>query len=185
MNSGREQFRKFRSLIEGARRIIGKLPRFWLKPFCHLPGKIGVLGRYIFASRTFSSIGEAVYIGPHCIIKNAEYLSVGDRVSIHEFCYLDALGGIRIGNDVAIAHGCSVLSTNHSWDDLDNPIKYNPVKFGPVEICDDVWIGCGVRILAGSKISERVVVAAGSVVRGELESGYVYGGIPAKKLKPL
>lgn len=185
MKSGREIFQKFTPFIQGINTILSILPVCLLKPLCHLPGKLGVIGRYIFASRSFYSVGDAVYIGLYCIFKNAEHLSIGHRVSIHEFCYLDALGGIRIGNDVAIAHSCSVISANHSWDFPDIAIKYNPVKIAPVEICDDVWIGCGVRILAGSKINERIVVAAGSVVRGELESGYVYGGIPAKKLKKL
>ncbi len=185
MSSGREQFQTFATFIDMIKKINFALPASLLKPLCHLPGKAGILGRYLFACRTFSSVGDATYIGTHCVMKNSKHLSIGHRVSIHDFCYFDALGGICIGNDVSIAHGCSIISATHSWDNPEIPIKYNPVNSAAVEICDDVWIGCGVRILGGSKINKRVVVAAGSVVRGELESGYIYGGVPAKKLKQL
>lgn len=189
MSSGRERFRRYEVFIRVVRRFLLRFPgpvvTAVLLPFRTMSGSMGGLARYLHWSRHLGALGEVAYIAPGIAIKSPHNISIGDRFSIHEFCYLDALGGIRIGNDVAIAHGCSILSTNHTWDDQDIPIKYNLVKVAPVEIGDDVWIGCGVRILAGTKINHRVVVAAGSVVRGELKSGYIYGGIPAKRLKPL
>ena len=54
-----------------------------------------------------------------------------------------------------------------------------------IKIGNDVWLGCGVRILSGTVIEDRVIIAAGAVVKGHLESGYIYGGVPAKRLKKL
>ena len=73
----------------------------------------------------------------------------------------------------------------HTWDILEQPIKYNPTKLGSIKIGNDVWLGCGVRVLSGSVIEDRVIVAAGAVVKGNLESGYLYGGVPVRKLKKL
>ncbi|MFA7586645.1 MAG: acyltransferase [Novosphingobium sp.] len=189
MPSGREKFQRYKVLIRGLRRILSLFPTpmvsVVLLPFRSLRGPVGSLARYLVWSRRLGSLGEAVALAPGIVIKSPQNMAIGDRCSIHEFCYIDAMGGIRIGDDVAIAHNCSILSTNHAWDDPEVPIKYNAVKTAPVEIGNDVWIGCGVRILAGTKINERVVIAAGAVVRGELDSGFVYGGIPARKLKPL
>lgn len=189
MVSGRERFQRYKLLIRGIRRLLSYLPApavtAVLSPFRNFPGSIGVLARYLYWSRRLGALGQVASIAPGIAIKSPHDLYIGDRCSIHEFCYIDALGGVRIGNDVSIAHGCSILSTNHTWDNPDIPIKYNPVIAGPIEIGNDVWIGCGVRILAGAKINERVVVAAGAVVRGELETGYLYGGVPSRKLKPL
>jgi acetyltransferase-like isoleucine patch superfamily enzyme len=112
-------------------------------------------------------------------------MKMGDRISLHEFVYIDAAGGISIGNDVSIAHGCSIVSFEHGWSDINVPIKYNPIISKPVSIGSDVWIGCGVRILAGAKIGNRVVVAAGSVVKGVLAPGGVYAGSPAKRIKEI
>ena len=100
-------------------------------------------------------------------------------------CYIDGAGGIEIGNDVSIAHSSSILSTNHTWNDVTVPIKYNKETFSKVTIENDVWIGCGCRILAGVTLHERSVIAAGAVVTSTVESNSVYGGIPAKLIKKI
>jgi len=106
-------------------------------------------------------------------------------VSVHDNCYFDAYGGLIIGNNVSVAHNSSVLTFDHTWGSSNVPIKYNVVKSGPVSIHDDVWIGCGARILSGVTVKSRSVVAAGAVVTGNFESNVVIGGVPAKVLKRI
>lgn len=132
------------------------------------------------------SCGENVYIGCNVTLKNINKISIGDNVSIHDNCYLDGFGGINIGSDVSIAHATTLMSSSHAWGDINVPIKYNPVEPDEVVIKDDVWIGCGVRVLSGAIIGSRVVVAAGAVVKkGQLEGGSLYAGVPAKRMKPI
>ena len=52
----------------------------------------------------------------------------------------------------------------------------------PVSIGDDCWVGDGARILKGAHIPNGCVIAANAVILGKLsmESGKVYGGVPAK-----
>ncbi len=58
------------------------------------------------------------------------------------------------------------------------------VKDRDIKIGADCYIGSAVRFSPGSSISDRVVVAMGTVVSGELpESNALIGGIPAKVLK--
>lgn len=147
--------------------------------------RIGLLLRYFQLKLATMKCGDNIYIAQHVVLRNVQNLSVGSNVSIHEFGYIDAVGGINIGDNVSIAHGCSIVSFEHTWSDKSEPIKYNDIRQKSITISDDVWIGCGVRILAGSRIGSRVVVAAGAVVRGELESGYLYAGVPARKIKCL
>ena len=130
-------------------------------------------------------IAENVYIAENVVLKNSQGLTIGSNFSLHEFSYIDAIGGIEIGDNVSIAHNCSLVSFEHTWNDRETPIKYNSTINHPIFIGDDVWIGCGVRVLSGAVIENRVVVAAGAVVKGTLEAGYLYGGIPARKLKKL
>ena len=66
------------------------------------------------------------------------------------------------------------------------PIKYNKIIIKPVCIENDVWIGCGCRLLGGTIIKTRTIFAAGAVINNRLyESGYIYGGVPAKKIKGI
>lgn len=55
------------------------------------------------------------------------------------------------------------------------------------EIQDEVLIGMGAKILDHTIVEKHCIVAAGAVVleNSHLESGWIYGGIPAKKLKKV
>ncbi|MGJ7460579.1 acyltransferase [Halomonas sp. MA07-2] len=154
-----------------------------IKPFSQ---KIFLLIRYGIAKNELSACGENVYFGSNVIIKNAKGIAIGNNVSVHDGCYLDGYGGIEIGSNVSIAHATSILSSNHTWHDDKTPIKYNKAEKSGVFISDDVWIGCGVRLLAGAKIGERCVIAAGSVVTAkEIDAGALWGGVPAKQIKNI
>lgn len=151
----------------------------------HLGGKIGVFLRYVLFSKLIKSCGKNVKIMRNVYFYDIKDIVCGDNVSIHEMCYINGLGGLIIGNDVSIAHGSSILTTNHTWEDDSKPIKYNKVIKKSVIIGDDVWIGCGTRIMAGVKIGNRTVVAAGSVVTKNVENNTIVGGCPARIIKRI
>ena len=65
------------------------------------------------------------------------------------------------------------------------PIKYNSVSLHSVFVDNDVWIGCGVRILAGVKLSKRVIVGAGSIVTKDVGSAKLVAGNPAIFIKNI
>ena len=52
--------------------------------------------------------------------------------------------------------------------------------FRSVSIGDGSWLGAGAIILPGASIGRNVVVAAGSVVRGDVPDKCVVAGVPAK-----
>lgn len=187
--SGRRGFERWSRLLKVASHVLKRLPdpvAFGIgRALSALPGRFGVAGRYLDASRGFASVGECVYLARALVVKNGARLSLGDRVSVHEFCYIDAAGGVSIGSDVSIAHACSFVSFEHTWRDADTPIKYNDVELREIRIGDDVWIGCGVRVLGGAVIENRVVVAAGSVVKGLLRANGIYAGVPARRIRDI
>lgn len=141
--------------------------------------------RYVCIKRLAASCGENVAVFPHVTLKRIEKLHIGNNVSIHTMCYLDALGEIVIGNNVSIAHQSSLVSFDHMYSDSSIPIKYNHVKKGKITIEDDVWVGCGCRILQGVTIHSRSIIAAGAVVTKDVEPNSLYGGVPAKLLKRI
>ena len=187
--TGRIVFERFGPLINIVSYIISILPyglRLGLfNSCCDLSGKTGVMIRYLLLSKLVKSCGHNVEIKRHVYLSDLKKIEFGNNVSIHEMCYLNGCGGITIGDDVSIAHGTSILSTNHLWDNLSVPIKYNDVEKKHVVINNDVWIGCGARIMAGVTIGRRSVIAAGAVVTKDVENGTVVGGCPAKIIKRI
>jgi acetyltransferase-like isoleucine patch superfamily enzyme len=187
--TGRYIFSKLDIIIKVILKIDSFLPypinSFLYACFCNFPWKAGFFIRYVLLYNMISNCGKNVSIHPNVIIKNKKKLTLGSNISIHSFCYLDALGGIKIGNNVSIAHGSSIISFDHSWDNEQIPIKYNSLITESIIIDDDVWIGCGVRILKGVEIKSRSIVAAGAVVNENVKNGSLIGGVPAKLIKQI
>lgn len=190
VNMGRILFFRFWSFLKALVFLFKLLlPRF-LHSFLWsvttaFSGPFAVLFRYLSFSARVGRFDKNSYIGSHVVLKNLHNLQVGENFSLHDFCYVDAVGGIRVGDNVSIAHGSSLISFNHSWEFLELPIKYNPIKEGPIIIEDDVWIGCGVRVMPGVTIGQRSIVAAGSVVVKDVPANTIVGGVPAKLIKSI
>ncbi|KGF25803.1 acyltransferase [Oligella urethralis] len=165
------------------------LPKFvffflWRMLDC-FEGKIGAGLRYILICNRLEKCGTKVFFGPSVFMDYPERLSIGNNVSIHQLVTFVLGGKIKIADNVAIAHGCSLISANHTWEEQDIPIKYNEVVLGEINVAEDVWLGCGVRILNNVSIERRVVVAAGSVVTKSLSKNMLYAGVPAKPIKKI
>lgn len=185
--NGRDLFKRFGPLIRFICLIISFFPKGFRKWLLRINrntgGELGVFIRYVLIYYLAKSCGENVNIKQYVIFENVENIDFGNNVSIHSFCYLEGEGGISIGNDVSIAHSTSLLSTNHTWECKDIPIKYNPISKKKVIIQNDVWIGCGCRILSGVVIGKRSVIAAGAVVNRDVEQNELVGGVPVRHLK--
>lgn len=170
-------------------RVLFILPRSFVSSLWSVldffPGLLGVGLRYAFALRLAKKIGKNVYFGPYVVILKWHNIIIGNNVSIHAQSYIDASGEVEIGSDVSIAHQSSLVSFNHTWDNLDAPIRSNPTVYGKIKISDDVWIGCGVRILSGVVISSRSVVAAGAVVVKNVPGNVLVAGVPAKFVRRI
>ena len=96
---------------------------------------------------------------------------------------------IMIGEKVNIQDGAIVHGTTGKGDTIIGDsvtIGHRAIIHG-CQIANNVLIGMGAIILDDAQIQENVVVGAGSVVtQGKiLESGFLYAGVPAKKIKPL
>jgi len=115
-------------------------------------------------------IGEESSVWFQVVIRgDVNKIKIGNRVNIQDASIIHGSTGGQdtlIGNNVsighrAIIHGCTLE--------------------------DNVLIGMGAIVLDNVVVESNVIVAAGAVVTGgtRLESGYIYAGIPAKKIKPI
>lgn len=60
-----------------------------------------------------------------------------------------------------------------------------PLRYSPVKIEKNVWIGQNAVILKGVTIGESSIIAAGSVVTRDIPAYCVAAGIPATILKQI
>lgn len=141
----------------------------------HLNGKSPRLGKLAFLAETAVLIGDveigdessvwygAVMRGDVHSIRIGRRTNVQDLVMVH--CTYDYSPTV-VGDDVTVGHGAVIHGC---------------------EIKDRCLIGMNAVVLDKAVVGPDVVVAAGAVVLEGmvLEPGYLYGGIPARKLKPL
>ena len=117
------------------------------------------------------------------IFTRTGFIKIGKRVSINPNVLLLGYGGIKIGNDVRIAAGTSIVAFNHNYQDKKTPIYKQGRTAKGITIENDVWIGTNCSILDGVTIEEGAVVGAGSVVTKNIVAYSVVAGNPAKVIK--
>ncbi len=110
-------------------------------------------------------------------------LVIGDRCVIGARATLTAHASIVVGDDVWFGQDVFVSDSSHGYQDPDVPIGRQLGEQHPVRIGAGSWIGHGAMILPGATIGRNVVVAAGSVVRGDVADHAVVGGAPARVLR--
>lgn len=137
--------------------------------------------------------GTRIVIGAHTVIDSFVKIKpaggsgdvrIGQWTVINSGCVLYTGNGIDIGDQVAIAANCTFAPTNHEIADRSRPIRaqgFMPSR-GGIVVEDDVWIGANCVLLDGARVRRGAVVAAGAIVRGELDAYGIYRGQPCRKV---
>jgi acetyltransferase-like isoleucine patch superfamily enzyme len=156
-------------------------------------GRNVILEDYVFLdglSKNGIVIGSNVTIARHASVLCTGVIadvgmgvSIGDNSAIGAYSFIGGQGGVDIGKNVLVGAGVKMFSENHIYDRLDIPIRQQGERRHGITIGEDCWIGAGSIILDGAALSKGCVVAAGSVVRGDIEAYSVIGGVPARILK--
>ncbi|MEJ2883936.1 gamma carbonic anhydrase family protein [Pedobacter sp. GR22-6] len=99
------------------------------------------------------------------------------------------VNSIRIGNDSNIQDGAVIHATYLKAPTVIGnrvSIGHNAIVHG-CTLKDHILIGMGAIVMDHVLIEEYTIIAAGSVVleNTHCESGFIYAGTPAKKIKPI
>ncbi|PEG78928.1 hypothetical protein CP369_07945 [Lactobacillus sp. UMNPBX18] len=92
---------------------------------------------------------------------------------------------LSIGNYVQMTGPVTILTHDYSWSVLKRKYGYIYGHQQKTSIGNNIFIGWGATILAGSVIGDNVIIGANSVVSGKIEANSVYAGVPAKKIMTL
>jgi carbonic anhydrase/acetyltransferase-like protein (isoleucine patch superfamily) len=134
-----------------------------------------VFGKNCFLAENATIIGD-VTMGDDCSVwfqavvrGDVHFIKIGNRVNIQDGAILHATYqkcGTTIGNNVSIGHRALVHGCT---------------------IHDNVLVGMGAIIMDEAVVEENCLIAAGAVVleKFRCESGGVYAGVPAKRVKEL
>ena len=138
-------------------------------------GAFPVFGKNCFLAENATIVGDVI-AGDDCsfwfqvvVRGDVNSIRIGNKVNVQDAAIIHCTyqkAATVIGNHVsighrAIVHGCTIK--------------------------DNVLIGMGAIVMDHAVVESNVLVAAGAVAleNSHLESGYIYAGVPAKKVKAL
>ena len=114
------------------------------------------------------------------------------RLRIHETAVVNnALfnvsgGTVTVGKDAFFGHDVAILTGTHDIEKFGRERQLAFPRSGrDVVIGEGVWLASHVLVLGPVTIGEHAVVAAGSLVRDDVEPYAVMAGRPAKLIKKL
>lgn len=148
---------------------------------------------------------------PHCVLEIGDQSVVeanllfdrgGAEIKIGSNSFIGAKtsiissDAIRIGNDVLISWGCTLIDHDaHSlyWDKRKDDVAewrqgrkdWSNVARRPIVIHDKAWIGFNSILLKGVTIGEGAVIGAGSVVTRDVAPYTLVAGNPAKLIRDI
>lgn len=131
-------------------------------------------------------------IGPGCRLGDGLYLAtsltstirLGRDVTVQLGCTMVATNTITIGDHVAIAEYVTIRDQEHIF----RPgygVRGQGYNSAPITIGENCWIGRGAYIGPGTTIGKDSIVGANSVVRGTFPEGVLIAGAPAVIKKTL
>lgn len=127
-------------------------------------------------------VGERVLLWPDVKLSvrgdaHAARLVIGDRSNLGDRTEIHCGRAVTIGADCLFAWDVVVMDRDYHRLDSDTEVCE------PVSIGDRVWVGARAMILKGVTIGEGAVVAAGSVVVGDVPAGALVAGNPARVVR--
>jgi acetyltransferase-like isoleucine patch superfamily enzyme len=122
-------------------------------------------------------IGDDCFIGQHTHIWSACAISIGDRVLISH--------NVNIFDNYT--HPISAFSRHEQFNQIRSMGHPRDISLGekPVNIENDVLIGCGAIILRGVTLGKGAIIGAGSVVTHSVPPWTIIAGNPAKVIREI
>ncbi len=115
---------------------------------------------------------------------------IGNNCEISHLAYLDChrpnkkVSLIKIGNNVRISRWAMiVVSETIDLKNMSIPWKKRKIKFDPISIGNNVFIGAQTIVLPGARIGNNVIVGANSVVKGPVPPNVIVAGSPIRIIK--
>jgi maltose O-acetyltransferase len=153
----------------------------------HLPASSNPLGlgfgrmlRRLLCARIFKRCGKGANIERGAYFGLGRGVIVGSNSGIGINARFYGVGEITIGNNVIMGPDVAILTENHRFADVTQPIGGQGKDVAPVVIEDDVWIGIRVIVLPGVTIGRSSVIAAGAVVTRDIPAFSIAAGVPAR-----
>jgi len=135
------------------------------------------------------SLGDHVRIDDFAIVTAREPVTIGSYVHISAFAFLSGSFGIGIEDFVNVSPRATLLSGNDDFSGqwLPGPLvpeDLRNVQGDRIHLGRHSMVGAHSIVLPGVSFGEGAVVGALSLVKESLAPWGIYGGVPARLIRP-
>ena len=131
----------------------------------------------------------SVTVGEGCVLRGRVVAMPGCTVTIGDGNIWNRACHVRASEEtnIVIGDGCLFsdvtieTSDLHSVLDADTGVRINPAQ--DVVVGDRCWLGSGVLLLPGARLSDDTVVGARALVKKHFPPNVVIAGVPARIVK--
>ncbi len=149
----------------------------------HLPASYNPFGLGI-GRRLRAALCRRIFLryGRGAGVERGVYFGIGNHIAVGAYsgigidARLHGPGNITVGDHMMFAPDVVIVTGNHRFGDVGEPIQGQGGDVAPVVIEDDVWIGIRVTILPGVTIGRGSVIGAGAVVTKDIPPFAIVGG---------
>lgn len=131
-------------------------------------------------------LGDGVSIGDRTrIVAQGGRVEIGAGASLGERCTIVAHERITVGPRAWLQDGAVLVDFDHVIDDVELPVRAQPLVSSPIEIGDGARIGLGAGVLRGVRVGALAIVGPHAVVTRDVAPGVTVGGVPARPVAQL
>ncbi len=133
----------------------------------------------------YQQIGDRL-LAVHRIFGDASRVKMGANVILNDALINTSSGTVTLEDFAFCGHGVSILTGHHDYRRKDYERQAGvPQQGNDIVIGQGVWLGSNVTVLGPCNIGRDAVIAAGAVVSGPVDAGWIYAGVPARPVKPI
>jgi acetyltransferase-like isoleucine patch superfamily enzyme len=126
-------------------------------------------------------LGDRCQIGDRTrIVVQGGRVEVGAGAVLGERCTIVAHELVTIGAGAWLQDGAVMVDFDHVVDDVELPIRSQPLVTAPIVIGERVRVGLGAAVLRGVRVGAGAVVGPHAVVTRDVAAGVTVGGVPAR-----
>ncbi len=117
--------------------------------------------------------------GTRIDVADGATLEIGAGAVLGERCVIVCREAVTIGAGARLGDGVVLIDFDHGTDDVETPIRLQPLSTAPIAIGERARIDIGAAVLRGVTVGAGAHVGARSVVVRDVPPGASVHGVPA------
>ena len=136
--------------------------------------------------RLLKPLVQEIQLGSYSLYGAKERLVIASSARVANTLFNTYSGRIEIRDHAFTGHNVSILTGSHDYSATrEARLEVCPKDGNDILVEEGAWLGSNVVVIGPATIGKDSVVAAGSVVKGDIPPGVIAGGVPAKVIKEI